>query len=413
MTVPAPPKQQPEETTLSNPSGGSARRSRTILLTLFALAMTALLVPAVGSAAKSKKKKDPEITVMTRNLYLGADLGPAINASNTCEAIDAGGDILNEVDATNFRQRSRLLAKEIARAKPDLVGLQEAALWRFQKDADFEATPATTVRYDFLALLQRRLQARGAKYFVAVKQNEFDQELPADRDRSDATQDSTFPLCGADEDGRLTMRDVILRRKGSGVRVDNPDKGQFENTYDVLLAGAIPISVDRGWVSVEAKVRGKRLTRGAQFKFVNTHLEAFGDPKIREKQARELFAKGGPLRTNKQLVFLGDINSGGKKDKIGAPFTDPEDPLAYKALTRDFGMINLGTRQTCCYPGVDRSDIGGYRLDHTVDHVMVKPRIKQLDAYVTGDNPNVTTSSGLVSTDHGGLVSTLKLKKRR
>ena len=71
-------------------------------------------------------------------------------------------------------------------------------------------------------------------------------------------------------------------------------------------------------------------------------------------------------------------------------------------------MFNLGTRQTCCYPDDDLSSatIGGYRFDHTVDHIMAKPKLKQLDSEVTGDNPKVKTASGLVSSDHGGLWST-------
>lgn len=393
----------------------ASKRGRIAFFALVAALVATSLAPAISEAGKKKHRKAAKVSVMTRNLYLGADLGPAIEAENTCDAIDAGGDILNEVDATNFPERSKLLAAEIAKADPDLVGLQEVALWRFQEDADFDesagGTPATAVRYDFLALLQQRLKAQGAKYDVAVTQDEFDQELPADRDGLDSTQDETFPLCGADEDGRLTMRDVILVNKKSKVSVSNPEMGHFENTYDVVLGGVIPISVDRGWVSVDAKVKGSRKRKGARFHFVNTHLEAFGDPQIREAQARELFADGGPLRTNKQLVFLGDINSGGRKDKIGAPFTDPEDPLAYKALVNDFGMVNLGARQTCCYSGVDAGLIGGYRFDHTVDHVMVKPKIKQTDAYVTGDDPSVTTPSGLVASDHGGVVSKLKFKK--
>ena len=383
-----------------------------MLLAMFALAIAALLAPAIGTAAK-KKKKDPEVTVMTRNLYLGADLGPAINAPDTCSAIDAGGEILNQVDRTNFPERAKLLAKEIAKADPDLVGLQEAALWRFQDVSDFSATPATEVRYDFLKLLLNELKKAKAPYKVVVSQDEFDQELPADRDGSDATNEFA---CGADEDGRLTMRDVIIERKGSKLKLGKTDMGQFENTYDVLLGGVIPISVDRGWVSVDVKVRGSKRTKGAKFHFVNSHLEAFGDPKIREAQARELFAKGGPLRTKKQLIFLGDINSGGPKDKIGSPNPgDPNDPLAYEALVDDFGMFNLGARQTCCYPDGDLSSqtIGGYRFDHTVDHVMAKPKLKQLSAGVTGDNPRVQTPSGLVSSDHGGLWSTLKLKKAK
>jgi hypothetical protein len=384
-------------------------RSRVLTLALIVAAMAALLAPAAGTAAKKGKgKKDAKVTVMSRNLYLGADLTPAIDAADTCGAIDAGGQILNDVDASNFPARAKLLAKEIAKAKPDLLGLQEVALWRFQEDSDFTGTPATEVRYDFLKLLQKELKAKGAKYDVAVVQEQFDQELPADRDGSDATEEF---ICGADEDGRLTMRDAILVRKGGKVKASKPDSGQFENTYDVVLGGAVPISVDRGWTSVEAKVKGSKKTKSAKFRFVNTHLEAFGDPAIREAQARELFANGGPLQTKKQLVFLGDINSGGKKDKIGPPYTTPGDEGAYNALVKDFGLTNLGARQTCCYPDVFESVIGDYRFDHTVDHVMAKPKVKQLDAYVTGDDPSVTGPGGVVASDHGGVVSKLRLKR--
>jgi endonuclease/exonuclease/phosphatase family metal-dependent hydrolase len=380
-------------------------RSRTTLLALFGLALVALLAPAAGSAAKHKKR-DPMVTVMTRNLYLGADLGPAISAGTICEAIDAGGQIVNDVDESNFPARSKLLAAEIAKAKPDLVGLQEAALWRDQTPSDYTATPATHVRYDFLKLLQDQLKARGAKYRVAVVQDEFDQELPADTDGIDSPNDG---ICGADLDGRLTMRDAILVRKGSKVKVSNPDMGHFENRYSVKLGGTVPINVDRGWVSVDAKVKRSKKVRGAKFRFVNAHLESFGDPGIREAQAREMFAKGGPLRTKKQLIFLGDINSGGKKDRIGAPWTTPGDEGAYNAFTKDFGLTNLGTRQTCCYPDVFEMAIGGYRFDHTVDHIFAKPKVKQVKAKVTGSDPTVTGPGGVVASDHGGLWAKLKL----
>ena len=41
----------------------------------------------------------------------------------------------------------------------------------------------------------------------------------------------------------------------------------------------------------------------SKFRFINTHLEAFGDPTIREAQAKELIA--GPPSTNKQVVLVG------------------------------------------------------------------------------------------------------------
>ncbi len=368
---------------------------------LFTALVACLLLPVSAADAKKKKRKAPTVTVMTRNLFLGADLSPAINAGSICDAIDAGGKILNDVDATDFKQRAPLLAAEIRKAKPDLVGIQEAALWRFQANADFTSSKATEVRYDFLQLL---LDELGGRYKVAVVQNEFDQELPADRDFSDATQDASLPLCGADEDGRLTMRDAILVRKGSKVKVSGKKAGHFKTRYQVKLGGSIDINVDRGWVSVEAR-RGKK-----KFRFVNAHLEAFGDPAIREAQAKELFAPGGPYRTKKQLVALGDFNTGNARDRVGPGFTIPGDEKAYAALA-GFGLTNLGTRQTCCFNDVIAANVPSYyQFDHTVDHVFAKPKLKQTKAAVTGAGKSVVSPGGLLASDHGGLWSRLRLK---
>ena len=388
-------------------------RSRVLMLALIAAAAAALLAPAAGTAAR-KGKKAPTVTVMTRNLYLGADLGPAIGAPDLESAINGAGEIINDVDASNFPARAKLLAAEIAKAKPDLLGLQEVALWKDQTPSDLGAPPlgvgepATHVRYDFLKLLQKQLRKRGADYSVAAVTKEFSAELPADTDDSNATGE---PIFGADMDGSLTMRDAILVRKGGKVRISKPDGGNFEARYEPVVGG-IMIPVDRGWESVEARVKGTKRTKGAKFRFVNTHLEAFGDPAIREAQARELFARGGPLKTRKQVVFLGDINSGGKKDRVGPPWTTAGDEGAYNALVKDFGMTNLGARHTCCYPDVFESAIGDYRFDHTVDHLMVKPRVRQLDAYVTGNDPGVSGPGGVVASDHGGLVAKLRIGGR-
>ena len=67
---------------------------------------------------------------MTRNIYLGADLGPGTSATNLQELVNAAGVIENEVDANMFNVRAQGLAREIRNQNPDLVGLQEAAHWR-------------------------------------------------------------------------------------------------------------------------------------------------------------------------------------------------------------------------------------------------------------------------------------------
>ena len=66
--------------------------------------------------------------------------------------------------------------------EPDLVGLQEVALWRTAPPNPgvlMTGPSATTVKYDYLQELLARLNADGQQYEVVVVQNEFDFEVPA------------------------------------------------------------------------------------------------------------------------------------------------------------------------------------------------------------------------------------------
>jgi endonuclease/exonuclease/phosphatase family metal-dependent hydrolase len=372
----------------------------TILLS--AIAVFVLAIPVAADAAQSASQGGPKVTVMTRNVFLGADLGPALGAPTLDEAIDGAGVILNEVDATNFPERAVPLAKEIKASKADLVGLQEVALWREQIPSDLGAppsgigVPATEVRYDFLALLLQELRRIGAKYEVVRVQQEFDEELPADLDGSNATGGAF----GAELDGRLTMRDVILAKKGGSVRLTGEtDAAHFTTMFVPVVGGSIPIPVERGWVSAEATI-GRSST---EFRFVNTHLEAFGADTIREAQAKELFAPGGPLETDKQVILVGDINSG----TAARHNVQGTDQLAFQALL-DFGMTDNGAVQSCCYSDLfDPTQV----FDHTVDHVLTKPGLEARKPFVTGNDPAERTQSGLWPSDHGGVVSTLELEK--
>jgi len=389
-----------------------ARRKPAILLA--AVAILALAIPAVADAKKGKKKGGPKVTVMTRNVYLGADLTPTIEAENLGAAIEAAGGVVAELDATKFPERAVLIAQEIKKSKADLVGLQEVAKWTDQTPSDGGSPPispigepATNVRYDFLALLEQELANAGAKYKVIGVQEEFEAELPANTDGN-----PNNGLLGADEDVRLLMRDVILARKGSKVDTGKVDQGNYTTRFETEVGG-LPVAADRGWLSVEAKIeggdKGKKASASkkggsTKFRFVNTHLEAFGDPTIREAQAKELIAA---TKTKKQLILVGDLNSGlPGPHGIGVPgFGDPNDPLAFQAFV-DAGFKDNGARHSCCDDPRDANPV----IDHTVDHVLTKKGLKTKKAFITGDDGE-RSASGLSASDHRGVVSKLQLKK--
>jgi endonuclease/exonuclease/phosphatase family metal-dependent hydrolase len=382
------------------------RISRTVhrlaLMAVAALLLTGLL----ASGAEAKFGPGHQVNVMTRNLYLGADLAPAIAAKSTKDFVAANGQILREVSANNFPLRAKGLAKEILKKKPDLVGLQEVALWRtgppsLEPLLGTAGATATDVRYDYLNLLLDQLNKGKERYRAAVVQKEFDFEAPADE--NGVPNDGPNGLIkDAEINGRLTMRDVILVRLGAGVVTSHPQKANFQNMLVVQLSG-VEVKVLRGWTALDAKVRGSK-----KFRFVNTHLEAFDPasqvPSIRALQAGELVAEGGPATTSLPVILLGDLNSDDDTVEAG-------DRQAYQALVKA-GMRERSTDKPlgCCLKSSLLAVGAGGSVadfDHQVDHVMTRDpkKVKLITSSVTGRQP----VNGFWDSDHAGLFSSLWL----
>jgi hypothetical protein len=388
--------------------GAPARSGALVLAAAAVIALVALIVaPAAGAKPPDKSKKSVPVSVMTRNIFLGADLGPALNAASAADFIAANGQILREVDKTNFPLRAQGLAAEIMQKKPDLVGIQEGAWWRTGDtpgaphqgdDPDFTAT---TNKYDFLQLLLDQLNAKTNKHYkgykLAVTGTEFDFEAPADYDNNPSTG-----LLGGEIQGRLTMRDAILVRKGGAVEASNPQSGHFEHLFTPVISG-ITVPVTRGWVSVDAKAKkGKGKNRKTvKFHFVDTHFEAFDDetqhPSIRALQAQELLA--GPASARRSII-LGDFNS-------DVPGVKPGDEQAYQTLLDGgFAERSLDAPTTCCFNDLFAPT---NTLDHQVDHVMTNmgKKVKLANSSATG----TTQSNGIYDSDHAGVFSKLIVKK--
>ncbi len=386
-----------------------------IVLAIAAMA-TLLLGMLPGAQAKRPgephKEKGKVVNVMTRNLYLGADLRPAITAPSLSAFVDANGQILRDVTANAFPVRANGLAKEILKKAPDLVGLQEVALWRtgppsLEPVLASTGPSATTVRYDYLQLLLDRLNKGNSGkgkgnvgYRVVVSQDEFDFEAPANENGVPGDGPNGL-IKDAEINGRLTMRDVILARVGAGVTTKRPRAAHFANLLVVPVSG-VPVTVTRGWTAVDAKVRGSHL-----FRFVNTHLEAFDDPaqvpSIRALQAGELVAAAGPATSKLPVVLLGDLNSDDDTVDVG-------DRQAYQSLVAA-GMRERSTDDplSCCIESSLLAEGAGGSIadfDHQVDHVMTRsPRnVKLKSSSVTGRQP----VNGFWNSDHAGVFSALR-----
>src|SRR6266566_494961 len=118
-----------------------------------------------------------DVTVMTQNLYVGADVDLVIRALGTP---DPGDDFpalqlaIETVAKTDFPARAQAIAAEIARRLPDAVGLQEVS--RINIDLRPLGAPFV-VDQDFLALIQAALADRGLNYRVAATSDNINVSL--------------------------------------------------------------------------------------------------------------------------------------------------------------------------------------------------------------------------------------------
>ena len=129
-------------------------------------AAVAAAVFAAPQASIAKPQKKVNVKVMTRNLYLGADLNRAIAAATPEQAYAETGEILDRVYDTNFDARVKPLVGEIKAKNPDLVGMQEVALWRKGQfgSPTRSATPGTEVVFDYLADLKEEMRKQDLDY---------------------------------------------------------------------------------------------------------------------------------------------------------------------------------------------------------------------------------------------------------
>ena len=357
---------------------------------------------------------EPEtVTVMTRNIYLGGDITRPIRAALDREGPEgvlalghANHELREIVDRTDFPTRSKLLATEIAAARPDLVGLQEVALWRhgpLQLD-QIGRPDATEVDYDFLATLMGDLAARGIRYEIVQVQQESDVEAPA------FTGNPFSGTAGSAEDVRLTDRDVILVRAGSGIQIDGSGGGQFSERFTVKL-GETNFPFVRGYAWADVAIRSTRL------RFITTHLES-QSAKLARAQADELLS-GPAAPTDLSTIIVCDCNS-----NPASPAARSAVPLgsgaAYRLITNDHGFHDLWLQQPGGASPGNTASLSELANDPTadfhrrIDLILAKPAPQQQmsvsRAEVTGDElSDRDPETSLWPSDHAGVAVQLRI----
>ncbi|HSJ09620.1 MAG TPA: endonuclease/exonuclease/phosphatase family protein [Longimicrobiales bacterium] len=365
--------------------------NRNVAVLLLVLPLAAcndtLTTPTFDADATVTPGRGP--VVMTRNMYLGADLDPILEAGSPQQVPFIAANVWATIQGTDPEARAGAMADEIIRANPDLVGLQEAVSYHIQSPGDAAfggTTPATTVAYDFVQLLLDSLSARGATYNVVSMVTNTVVELPV------YTGAAPVPF----DDVRFTDRDAIIAR--AGVAVSNPQGAVFAARINMSIGGAggPPLSQLRGWTSIDATIGGRA------FRFVNAHLEVQPVAPIQVAQAQELLAitAASPL----PVVMVGDFNSAADGSQT---------PTYGMVVAAGFSDVwqNSSPGYTCCHAEDLSNELPA--MSQRIDFIFLRgfgssPSIGGTPQIV-GNLASDRVRAGLWPSDHAGVVAALRL----
>jgi len=326
---------------------------------------------------------------MTQNMYVGTDFSEIFAAQDTPTLLAEVAEAFAEVQASNVPARIATMAHEIRTSKPDLIGLQEVALWQ---TGPFDPTTpsANEVAYDYLQLLLNELNKNESLRYepVAILTN-LVAEAPA------IGPAGLF-------DVRFTDRVVVLARtdlNGMKFEVSNAVAQHFSTVLSVPTATLGQVTIPRGYISADVTRCGKTL------RFVTAHLESFEEqlglpfPVFRFAQAFELLQ--GPAATNMPVVVAGDFN---------ADAENPMDPT-YQLL-RSGGLADSWDGTSSIGPGFTwplflENPFVRTEPNQRLDLILTRGAIDATNATLVGEKHEAPQLP--IPSDHAGVVATLRL----
>lgn len=355
------------------------------LIVILALAGCTDESPLQPRAEFGIRSADP-IVVMSRNLYLGADIDILLEPGADLPA--AVATVLGQVARTDFRARAAELAREIHAAQPHAVGLQEVVTYDMFLSAGnpfptpplipFVPPPGSglpDLSVDYLPTLLAELNALGSPYDVAVYQPMLGFPLPI---------------------GEVAGLTLYVHYQDAGAIIVRQDVG-FENAAgfhfaDLTMLNLAGFTFPRtlGWVRADVTI-GDRAIR-----FASAHLENQSSVAVQESQATEL---AGALRSSPlPVILVGDFNSAANHDAPADRKTG-----SYRIL-RQSGLADLWLREphsnrngnTCCHDPL---------LDNAVQ--AMDQRLDIIFARFTGGSFGGRSAMEIVGRDDGRFTHSL------
>ena len=382
--------------------------------------MALSLIPVVPAHAA-----EPRVTVMTRNLYLGSDVGVAMDLIPNLSA--AAQFMWDQVKKTDFNKRAPKLAAEVIAQKPDVVGLQEATIWFCKKNIFSKRTEVFNFTKQFLAATK----AQGTEYVLAQKDGitalNTGYSIAAVPFVTMVNDPETFqPLFGQDKAAcGFEIADALAIRADLANKVLTVGNTEYEQTYTIVPT---IMTIYRGYTWADIQIGNTPV------RFVTTHLESLWDENKVPNAAIQTQQLIADLKNTKNpIVVMGDFNSDPRDPRMPANPNPGEQPVASDACPAGTSKCNaylLMTEAGYTDSGPDPLLPENYTWGMNAlltgpDPVRLKVA-KQLGNnagytdrldYVFVKNGISVTSSGLIgstppnnlNTDHAGIVAILDI----
>jgi endonuclease/exonuclease/phosphatase family metal-dependent hydrolase len=368
---------------------------------------------------------------MSRNLYLGADVGIALEKIPDFSA--AAQFMWDQVAATDFKKRAPLLAQEVISNGADVIGLQEATHWYCKKNF----WSKNVVIYDFAEEFLKATKAQGSEYVLASRDGvsalNIGYSIPAIPYLTMVNDPKSFqPIFGSDKAAcGFEIGDAIAVKKELADKVLHVGNSEYETSYSIVPK---LMTIYRGYTWIDLDFQGKKT------RIVSTHLESLWDKNKIPNAALQAEQLVKDLSETKMpLIVIGDFNSDPRDPRLNVksnPGGQPEasdtcqaqvksptlesaidtcsaywkmrqagfedaGPDALNPANYSWGMNALLTGPDPIRKSAALKMGNEYGFTDRLDYIFLKNGAKSISAVIIG---NKAPQGELWATDHAGLV---------